>query len=195
MAVLASLYIADHGRGRIGLGTTLGKFIKACCGWLSTGETSWPRFGIAESPWAIEFHEFGKLSFNWEEWVEGRFFGENAEMRWRICGGGIRGVLVSDKDFTSADDPKAFPVQGIDGVVIEDVLALNDYDVVDEFLVLWGTYRGEDGAWREDRIPRPLDYPVAGEGQPCMRVRHYVNDRGVAEYYRFVDLVLMRDSA
>lgn len=95
-------------------------------------------------------------------WTHGRAFGPELEVRWDKTAEGFDLLLLTEMEL----EPSAGWERVTAPLPVPDV-------AVSSQIVLWGTHvsklryphrlaGGTDSAWIETRIPRPLDYPVAG---------------------------------
>lgn len=89
-----------------------------------------------------------------EKWTLGRLFGEKGELRWQKTETGYALLWLSEGKLPDGFEP------------------LGTWEVAKspDSLLIGG---GETGPWRDTRIPRKLDYPIAWSQTPKVRVIHY----------------------
>ena len=89
-----------------------------------------------------------------EKYTHGRLFGSNGELRWEKTNGGYALLWMSEGElpdgFTKMGDWTTSKLQSIH--------------------LLGG---GETEPWRDTRIPRELDYPMAWCKYPCVKIIEY----------------------
>jgi hypothetical protein len=144
-------------------------------------------FAIASSVAEIEFCKVEDLEDE-QSFPQGRIFGPLGELRWRPWCRGRHLVLLSD---ASADITSLHEI-GFDNAMALDLVAEEPVPYL-----LWGELES-DGKWRDGRIPRDLDYPVDQGGQGEMvwlRAKHYVDDAGVVQFTRYVDVITDRQKS
>jgi len=114
-------------------------------------------------------------------WVQGRVFGPQGELRWRRSRGLTHLVLITDLETAN------LMALGFEGCVA--LPSVSGDDGLTEYY-LWGENQHGKGVWLEGRIPKPLHYPLAFTAKCAkMRVREYRNERGVVEFVRYVEVI------
>lgn len=116
----------------------------------------------------------------WAATLDGRVFGEQGDLRWRIDDRSAHVVAVVPAHIGWRPDPSCAEL-ALDGGRRESML-------------LWG--RRDHGAWTEGRIPRPLEYEVdAADGDElAIIVQEMRPVDGSSRIHRFLDVINTRSS-
>jgi hypothetical protein len=109
----------------------------------------------------------------WAITLDGRLFGERAELSWRKDGSQVFVVAI-------ANDLSPLPISDADDLA----LAPGPKSA----MLLWGTSEG--GLWLEGSIPRPLDYDItAADGsQLAVLVQNLDPTDGSGRLHRYLDI-------
>lgn len=139
-------------------------------------------FAIVESAAEILFLDLASgPAADYKSFPRGLVFGKDAEIRWvRRASGLLHAVRIDDLGRSLPGAEHTSPL-----------IPLEDDNLPDRILLLG--QRESDGAFREGRIPRALNYPFSWRFPKAMRLavglRHYRFQDGSRELYRCASIL------
>ncbi|MGQ9626630.1 MAG: hypothetical protein ACUVV0_06970 [Anaerolineae bacterium] len=120
------------------------------------------KYAYVESMAEAELVRYGEWGdYGLAFWTLGRAFGPELEIRWEREGGDYNLLLLSEKEDFAPEGWRKVEEAEVDE---------------ERKIFLWGTYRQRERKWIETRIPRPLRYPVEGNGRVCILACDYIKD-------------------
>jgi len=135
------------------------------------------KFAFLSNPYDAKM-KFYRDADQLKGWTEGRIFGPDAELRWRMVGNLLHVVFLTDGEkvpecFTC---PNPNPLRN---------LKRDDSDR----RYLWGSQKTPDGRWEEERIARTLRYPIENSGKVPKLVLCKYLDRGIVKFQRYKQVI------
>jgi hypothetical protein len=141
-------------------------------------------FAIVASVSDIQFRRTDEIH-DQSAFPEGRIFGRMGEVRWRPWCTGRHVMLVTDAETNLAS---------LREMGFQDAMQIEASAQEPVPHVLWGELE-DDGKWRDGRIPRDLAYPApatAAGRSAWLTVKRYVDEGGIVQFARYVDVVAER---